>query len=87
MKTFTLLQRYEDASKLWHFVLPEIPPPDNKTWTRWLDGFLDSEIEKAIVITSQRFRKHPPVCSEHAYAFFWRRLLELRDRRKSGVKL
>lgn len=50
-----LIERLNNAARLWRITMPHIPNPDDRQFIRWLDRFDDALVERAILRASRRF--------------------------------
>jgi hypothetical protein len=77
------------ARAIWELVLPaSTPPPDDRTFHRWLFTFPIEDLEKAIVSADMKFTNiRRSFADEEVYRYITARLVNFRDERMKQQKV
>jgi hypothetical protein len=81
----TAFDSIEKAKKMWALILPEITPPDDRTFYRWLMAFSIEYLERAITRVVWRFREEKTPDPIKVYKFVTSSLIWFREKAEKEV--
>jgi hypothetical protein len=84
-----ILQRLDNAKRVWGVACPAVPPPPDETILTWLSVNIDDDIERVFLRIPRRIRnwdkKYGSVNSINVYKFVTASLSEIREQDRRNL--
>ena len=80
----SILQRVDDARRLWALLIPHTAPPSDSWLAKWASAFGDAEIESAFTRTSRKFHTREDAMSDTAVHRYCSATLRHRANEREG---